>query len=328
MSAVLAICWTFTWEVRPAISDGGPTVRELGGRCVQLAARGGTQGEALIRDYIRTARRVLVSIQHAIRASHNKGQTARLKKRAALYKQAANLCQSLIGPCDEGNTLLEIAVENDSVVSVEFSLFGDHKSVAASADIRPATVATASLRYTSLANLGQDNVIIMKPRFNGSPIQDPNIKQELKYRFLTMYPVRQPCLKRVRIRLTNRDFAPKTGIIVPPDNELTTDNWYGYWRCQGPDNPRLNIVSTERIFGNYANTRWGAAHEDYTIVSRSKKAASGTYMYYDLNPAKSVLGRSGVWPGTFYITLAASTFSLKRVDTTSGWSGSYTCQRE
>lgn len=271
------------------------------------------------------------------RQRKEKPKTARwweIQQRLSKIQQRLIALEKKIFACGTRNSKLRLLVVNDSVLLLSPLLEEFNNVFTPLGGILPVKEVKIDVPYSSFqstlfarGNRKESVRVIFKASFMDGEIKDPNIKRELLKTVRAPFPNNSSCTRTVKLRFTNKDFS-SSGIIVAPDDDdsLTTDNWYGYWKCTGPHTFVLNVATAKNMYGNYKSTAWGPAHEDYTVTSKSKRSAGGTYMYYDLNPAHSILGRAGVWPGNFYASLRTNIIYLSRVDKTSGWTGYYTCQ--
>ena len=78
------------------------------------------------------------------------------------------------------------------------------------------------------------------------------------------------------------------------------------------------------IFGSGRNSSLMAdylvenASENYKVANADDLWAEGTYVYNDSR---------GKWEGNWEITIKTEVLSLKRMDLSSGWEGTYICER-
>ena len=315
-----------TQNLRFAAAIPGLTIEHLGRACIRGAASGKPEYERILRDYVKKARIGLQNIRSQIARTSSPELKKRLQKQEARHKQVVNLCQSLLGPCEEEDSMLEVVIENKSVVLVEFLVMAGKRIPQAVGAVYPGTTAKASLPYMLLAEVGDPNVVVFHPSFNGDPIQDPSIRKQVKRTFLTVYPMRRPCVAKVTMRLTNRDFAPKTGIIVPPESGLTTDTWAGKWKCDSLTTPwdaDLTISgqgTASTIAADFPTWIYAPAHEEYKIQAISKTSAEGTMILYDRHPPY-------LWSGSFSLAVQEEGLLLTRHDDATAWTGSYSCTR-
>jgi hypothetical protein len=253
-------------------------------------------------------------------------------------------CRRFLPPCQPENSVLRIEIENDSNVDIEIQKLGSEGMYYAIGHALYHQSAQIEIRHTALAYYGRPNSFRFYATFGGDSIVDPNIRTEIMRRYVTAPPLNKSCRTSWKIRFTDRSFAPKTGIIVRPDSfgDVTTENWEGRYDCEGPptntcgygtqigSTPLLTITGSGKgsaLSAVYAVACNGSAFESYTILGMTSNSASGTYLYSDHNPAVGPTGQSGVWPGTFGITLDEKGLTLVRQDQASGWQGTYRCQR-
>ncbi len=123
------------------------------------------------------------------------------------------------------------------------------------------------------------------------------------------------------------------GAEKPDAAELTTDTWEGTWECTGSAGMLILTIGGEgkssNLRGHHPRAHGGRpADEVYTITKISAHSAEGYYVYYDTNPAKGSTGQSGVWTGTWSITIHGNEMELFRSDDSSSWSGTYVCRKK